>query len=127
MKSGLSIIVLRIMKILLVLSVAMWGFLGALGNLTGWNGMIGAVAAVTSMSTVVRGAASWQKTNNPTAIIAGALFITLSKALAGLMCAAGAWRMWSARFAVASGHRIVAFAEGRGVLSGHDWPVPQGG
>ena len=90
---------LRIMKIMLVVSVAMWGFLGALGNITGWSGTTGAVTAVTSMSTFEGGAASWQATSHPAVIIAGALFIMLSKALAGLMCAAGAWRMWSARAA----------------------------
>ncbi len=90
---------LRIMKILLVVSVAMWGFLGALGNITGWSGTTGAVTAVTSMSTFEGGAASWQATSNPAVILAGALFIMLSKALAALLCAVGGWRMWSARTA----------------------------
>lgn len=88
---------LRIMKILLVLSVAMWGLLGAFGNIAGWTGTTGAVAAVTSMSTFTGGAVRWQATTNPAVIVAGALFITLFKIVAGLYCVAGAWRMWVAR------------------------------
>lgn len=88
---------LRIMKILLVLGVAMWGLLGAFGNIAHWTGTTGAVAAVTSMSTFAGGAARWQATTNAAVIIAGALFITLSKTFAGLLCVAGAWRMWAAR------------------------------
>jgi predicted small integral membrane protein len=88
---------LRSIKILLVLSVALWGLLGAFGNVADWNGTTGAVAAVTSMSTFEGGADSWQATTNPAVIIAGALFIMLSKTIAGLLCLAGAWRMWVAR------------------------------
>ena len=87
---------LRIMKIMLVLSVAMWGLLGAFGNVSDWSGTTGAVAAVASMSTFA-GADQWRATTNPAVITAGALFITLSKTIAGLLCAAGAWRMWAAR------------------------------
>ncbi len=88
---------LRIMKILLALSVALWGLLGAFGNVSDWSGTTGAVAAVTSMSTFEGGAVRWQATTSPAVITAGALFITLSKAFAGLLCASGAWRMWAAR------------------------------
>ena len=92
-----GIVMLRIMKILLVLSVAMWGLLGAFGNVTQWSETTGAVAIVTSMSTFAGGAARWQATTNPAIIVAGALFITLFKIVAGLFCVAGAWRMWAAR------------------------------
>ncbi len=88
---------LRSIKILFVLSVAIWGLLGAFGNIVDWSGTTGAVAAVTSMSTFEGGADNWRATANPAIIIAGALFIMLSKTIAGLLCLAGAWRMWAAR------------------------------
>lgn len=88
---------LRIVKIALVVGVAAWGVLGALGNLIHWEGTTGAVAAVTSMSTFEPVAASVRATSNPVIIWAGALFIMLSKVVAGLLCFAGAWRMWQAR------------------------------
>jgi len=88
---------LRIMKTLLVLSVALWGILGAYGNLADWNGTIGAVKAATSMVTFEGGADKWQATSNPVIVITGALFIVLSKVIAGLLCLVGARRMWAAR------------------------------
>jgi len=88
---------LRIMKILLVLSVAIWGLLGAFGNVTDWSGTTGAVAATTSMATFEGGADSWRATSNPALILAGAVFIPLFKTIGGLLCLAGAWRMWMAR------------------------------
>jgi predicted small integral membrane protein len=88
---------LRITKILLAASVALWGLLGAFGNVANWAATTGAVAAVTSMSTFPGGAERWQATSNPAVILAGALFILLGKLVAGLLCAAGAWRMWVAR------------------------------
>jgi predicted small integral membrane protein len=88
---------LRIMKILLVLSVALWGILGAYGNLTDWSGTTGAVKAVTSMSAFDGGADKWQATSNPMIVTLGALFIMLSKIIAGLLCVEGARRMWGAR------------------------------
>jgi predicted small integral membrane protein len=111
-----SIIMLRIMKILLVLSVAMWGLLSAFGNIADWSGTTGAVAAVTSMATFEGGAHNWRATTNPAVIIAGALFIMLSKTIAGLLCLAGAWRMWAARegdtvvFAKAKTFALTGFA-----------------
>ncbi|MEQ8178077.1 MAG: DUF2165 domain-containing protein [Amphiplicatus sp.] len=88
---------LRIMKIVLVLSVAAWGLVGAFGNIIDWSGTTGAVAAVTSMSTFEGGADDWRATTNPALILAGALFIMLSKTVAGLLCLAGAWRMLAMR------------------------------
>jgi len=104
---------LRIAKILLVLSVAMWGLLGGFGNAADWDGTTGAVSAVTSMSTFEGGADSWRATANPTVVVAGALFITLSKVIAGLLCLAGAWQMWAARTsetAAFAGAKILALA-----------------
>lgn len=88
---------LRIMKILLVLGVALWGLLGAFGNLSDWSGTTDAVKAVTAMTTFEGGADHWRATSNPALIFAGALFILLSKAGAGLLCLEGARRMWGAR------------------------------
>jgi predicted small integral membrane protein len=88
---------LRIMKILLVLSVGVWGLLGAFGNISDWSGTTGAVAATTSMVTFEGGADSWRATSNPALILAGAVFIPLFKTIGGLLCLAGAWRMWTTR------------------------------
>ncbi len=84
---------LRIAKVFLIFAVAMWGLVGAFGNVTDWDGTIGAVGAATSMATFEGGVDSWKATTNPAVIFAGALFIMLSKVLAGLLCLAGAWRM----------------------------------
>ena len=40
---------------------------------------------------------SWKATTNPVVITIGALFIVLSKIVAGVLCLIGAWRMWGAR------------------------------
>ena len=88
---------LRIMKILLVLSVALWGLLGTFGNLHDWSGTMGGVEVTTSMSTFEGGTDDWRATSNPVIIIAGALFILVSKALAGVLCLVGARQMWTAR------------------------------
>ncbi|WP_416877011.1 DUF2165 domain-containing protein [Litorimonas sp.] len=93
---------LRIIKTLLIFSVFLWGIFGAFGNLTDWNGTIGAVEAVASMSTFEGGAESWRATTNPVLILAGALFIILSKVTAGILCLIGGGRMWSARKADAA-------------------------
>lgn len=88
---------MRILKIMLVLTVAAWGFLGAFGNLIDWEGTTGAVSAATSMSTFEETTARWKATTNPGIILAGALFIVLSKLIAAILCTAGALRMWGAR------------------------------
>lgn len=93
---------LRIMKILLVLGVALWGILGAYGNLADWSGTTGAVKAATSMVTFEGGADKWQATSNPVIVTAGALFIMLSKVIAGFLCLMGARQMWAARTADAA-------------------------
>lgn len=101
---------LRVMKILLVLSVAAWGLLGGVGNLADWKGTTEAVAGVTSMVTFEGGAERWQATTSPVVVISGALFITFSKIVAGLLCVVGGWRMWVAR-----GGDAAAFAKARSI------------
>jgi predicted small integral membrane protein len=93
---------LRIIKIVLVLTVAVWGLIGVLGNIVDWGGTTGAVGAATSMSTFDPVPASGRATSNAAVIFAGAMFIVLLKALTGLLCLAGAWRMWGARSADAA-------------------------
>ncbi len=88
---------IRIVKIGLIVTVVLWGFFGALGNILSWDGTRGAVAAVTSMVSFEGGAESWQATSSPIVIWLGALFITLSKISAGILCAVGAGRMWQSR------------------------------
>ncbi len=88
---------LRVSKIILVLTVAAWGALGGAGNIMDWEGTIGAVGAATSMSTFDPVATSWKATTNPSVILAGALFITLSKFASAAFCTHGAFRMWGAR------------------------------
>ncbi len=88
---------LRIIKILLVLSVAAWGLIGAMGDIVPWSATMAQVASVTSMTTFPGGAHSFQATTNPAVIFAGALFITLGKIVAALLCLVGAWRMTAAR------------------------------
>jgi predicted small integral membrane protein len=87
---------LRTIKILLVLSVSAWALIGAFGNVIDWDGTTGAVAAATSMSTFEGGADDWRATTNPGVILAGALFILVLKLAAGLLCAVGAFSMWTA-------------------------------
>lgn len=94
--------ILRTTKILLVVAVVFWGFIGALFNVLHWDGTMGAVGAVTSMSTWEGGAESWQATSNVAVIWAGALFITLLKITAGILCALGAKNMWQTRRSTAA-------------------------
>ncbi len=84
---------LRTTKILLVLSVSLWGFVGAFHNVLDWGGTTAAVGATTSMATFDGGAESWQATTNSAVIWIGAIFITLSKLAAAVMCMVGAFRM----------------------------------
>jgi predicted small integral membrane protein len=94
--------VLRTTKVLLIVAVVFWGFIGALFNVLHWGGTMGAVGAVTSMATWEGGADSWQATSNVAVIWAGALFITLSKIIAGTLCAIGASKMWQTRRSTAA-------------------------
>lgn len=87
----------RISKIALIFALALWGLVGAQGNLLNWGETLESVAMVVSMATIEGRADVWQATSNPALIWAGALFITLSKLAAGVMCAVGVWRMWLAR------------------------------
>jgi len=93
---------IRIVKIGLIITVVLWGFFGALGNVLHWDETLGSVAAVTSMVTFEGGAESWQATSNPLVLWLGALFITLSKLSAGVLCTLGAGRMWQSRNASAA-------------------------
>ncbi len=88
---------LRIIKILLILSVAMWGLLGALENIMDWAGTTGAIGATVSMSTFEGGAESWKATSSGAVITIIALLIISAKLIAGLLCLAGGWRMWTVR------------------------------
>jgi len=88
---------LRITKIMLIATVALFLLMGAFFNVHDWSGTTGAVAATTSMATFEGGAEDWRATSSPVVIWMGALFITLSKATAGVLCLIGALRMWAAR------------------------------
>jgi len=88
---------LRMTKIILAAFVALWALLGAFFNVFHWGDTTGAVAATTSMSTFEGGAEDWRATSSPVIIWMGALFITVLKATAGVLCLIGAVKMWSAR------------------------------
>jgi predicted small integral membrane protein len=65
-------------------------------NIVDWSGTKGGVEAVTSMSTFQDGPFRARATSSLIVVLAGATFITLSKGVAGILCLAGAWRMWRA-------------------------------
>jgi predicted small integral membrane protein len=88
---------IRIVKIGLIITVLLWGFTGALGNVSHWDETLSSVGAVTSMVTFEGGAESWKATSNSLILWLGALFIMLSKLSAGILCTAGAGRMWQSR------------------------------
>ena len=88
---------LRNVKIILVGTVALWAFIGAFLNVYDWSGTTGAIIATTSMSTFDGGADDWRATSSTWVIWAGAAFIILLKISAGLLCLAGAVKMWAAR------------------------------
>lgn len=81
-------------KTALIAFVAIWAFSSALQNTIDWQGTIGAVIATTSMTTIEGGDTSWKATSQPVITWTGALFILLSKVIAGALCALGALRMW---------------------------------
>lgn len=83
-------------KTALIVIVAMWAFSSALQNVMDWQSTIEAVIATTSMVTVEGGESSWKATSEPFVAWGGALFILLSKILAGILCAVGALKMWVA-------------------------------
>ena len=88
---------LRMVKVLLILTVGVWGLIGAFGNLTNWTGVIESVSKTISMSTLQGGELDWRATSNPILIYLGAAMIPAAKILSGVLCFAGAWRMWSAK------------------------------
>lgn len=83
-------------KTALIIMVAVWAFSSALQNAMDWQGTIAAVIATTSMTTIEGGETSWKGTSEPIVAWIGALFILLSKVLAGILCAIGAVKMWGA-------------------------------
>ncbi len=93
---------IRIAKTGLIVTVMLWGLVGALGNVLNWGETLGSVVAVTSMTTFEGGAESWQATSSPVVMWLGALIITLSKLITGILCALGAARMWRSRRASAA-------------------------
>jgi predicted small integral membrane protein len=84
-------------KTALIVMVAVWAFSSALQNVIDWQGTIAAVIATTSMATIEGGETSWKATSEPVLAWTGALFILLSKVLAGTLCAIGALKMWGAQ------------------------------
>jgi predicted small integral membrane protein len=93
---------LRNVKIILVGTVALWAFIGAFLNIHDWDGTTGAIIATTSMTTFEGGAEDWRATSGLWVMWAGAVFIIALKLTAGLLCLAGALRMWAARKADAT-------------------------
>jgi len=87
----------RIAKIALIVVAALWGYAGALGNILDWNQALGSVAAITSMTTFEGGSESWQAMSSRLLSWLGALFIISGKLATGVMCTAGARRMWRSR------------------------------
>jgi predicted small integral membrane protein len=81
-------------KTVLIVIVALWAFSSALQNLIDWQGTIKGVIATTSMATIEGGETSWKATSHPIVAWTGALFILLSKILAGVLCVIGASKMW---------------------------------
>ena len=97
-------------KTALIAIVAMWAFSSALQNVMDWQSTIEAVIATTSMVTVEGGVSSWKATSEPFVAWAGALFILLSKVLAGILCAVGALKMWTAHK-----HNLAAFKQAKDI------------
>jgi predicted small integral membrane protein len=81
-------------KTALIVIVAVWAFSSALQNVIDWKGTVGAVTATTSMATIDGGETSWKATSHPVLAWTGALFILLTKLLAGALCTTGALKMW---------------------------------
>ncbi len=88
---------LRTTKIILVVLVALWALMGAFLNFYDWSGTTGAVLAATSMTTFEGGPQEWRATSSPVIVWLGALMIPLLKIAAGVLCLAGAMKMWAAR------------------------------
>lgn len=88
---------LRAVKVLLVLAIGIWALVGAVGNLADWHGVVDKVRGTTTMLTVSGGEQDWRATSNPMVIYLGAAMIPAAKTLSGVLCLAGAWRMWRAR------------------------------
>ena len=88
---------LRMVKILLILSVAAYCILGMIANVDDWPRTLGSIRGVVSMIQVDGGPGRWQATTSPAVVLIGGIFIVLFKTIAGLLCLAGAWRMWTQR------------------------------
>lgn len=90
----------RYAKIVLVLAVAFYGLMGIF-NFLGWQGGLEMVRTVTSMAQVPEERIMPWATDNVVVVTLGLLFIAGSKISGGVLCAVGAWKMWSARGASA--------------------------
>jgi predicted small integral membrane protein len=87
-------------KILLMLAVAFYGAMGIF-NFIGWERGMEMVTAITSMSQLPENRVMPWATENTVIAFLGLLFIGGSKLAGGILCAIGAWKMWSARNASA--------------------------
>ena len=88
---------LRGLKVALIAGVAAYCLLGMIANVADLPRTLGSIGGVVSMATVEGGPTRWQATTSPAVVIGGAIYIVLFKTVAGLVCLAGAWRMWVAR------------------------------
>jgi predicted small integral membrane protein len=89
----------RLAKIVLVLAVAFYGAMGIF-NFMGWERGLEAVTTITSMSE--QPATMPWATDSAFVAFLGLVFIGGSKIVGGGLCAVGAWKMWSARYASAA-------------------------
>jgi len=90
----------RYAKIVLVLAVTFYGAMGIF-NFIGWERGLERVTTITSMSHVAAPRVMPWATDNSVIAFLGLLFIGGSKLTGGILCAVGAWKMWSARNAPA--------------------------
>jgi predicted small integral membrane protein len=87
---------IRVAKIVLVLAVAFYGAMGIF-NFIGFEGGMELVTMITSMSQLPENRVMPWATDSSVVAFLGALFIGGSKLAGGILCAAGGWKMWSAR------------------------------
>ncbi|MFT5483929.1 MAG: putative small integral membrane protein [Halieaceae bacterium] len=92
----------RLIKIIMILLVGCFGLLGAGHNLIAFESDIALVSQVVS-GAGAHSVAEWQKIETPVLIWLCWMVIPLAKLATGLLCCAGAARMWTARHADAEG------------------------
>ncbi|SFM88977.1 DUF2165 family protein [Variovorax sp. OV329] len=89
---------IRLLKALMVFSVGVWGVLVALGNLLDYGSNWQFVQHVLSMDTVFPdNHLRYRAITDPTLQTASYWLIIAVEWLMGLMCLAGAWRLWRTR------------------------------